>query len=384
MKKVALMTWYDNENYGTALQAFSLQSIINNYAECEIVPYKSKHPGYGMKDIVNPVLRKNLFWKIYERTFLKTQSKLFFSPEQERRKKMLNFFGKKLKIAENMDFCDLTQYVNRRYAAVVCGSDQIWNPTRYDRHFFLDYVSDEIPKIAYAPSFGVSQFSDKTICNEMKELLSRFDFLSVREKAGQQIIFDLLQKKVPVCLDPTLLQSEKFWDRLADESNIVLPEKYVYSYLLGRNKKHFKASKTIAQTLGLKLIQQPYNVSDYMNNCELVPPSGPAEFLNAIRNSEFVCTDSFHGAIFAIIFEKPFVVFRRFKNTNSGSQNSRIETLLQIVGLERRLELNASSTKKELINISFEQCRNNLNVVQRESIDYLENALRKSLYCEEC
>lgn len=377
------MTWYDNENYGSALQAYALQAIISVFADCEIIPYKSRHPGYGLKDIVNPVLRKDLMWKIYERFFLSFRSDVYSHLEQIRRESMLDFFDRKLNIAKVDNFSEIPEYVNREYNAVVCGSDQIWNPTRYDKHFFLDFVIDEIPKIAYAPSFGVSKIADKTISNEVSKLLLRFDFLSVREKAGQRIISELIQKEIPACLDPTLLQSERFWNRLADESRIVLPENYAYCYLLGRNKRHYNTSKVISNTLGLKLLQQPYHISDYMNECSFVPPSGPADFLNAIRKSEFVCTDSFHGAIFAILFEKPFVVFKRFNNANNSSQNSRIETLLQVVGLEKRLELGASSSEKELMDIRYERCRERLEIVRNESIDYLKNALCSSLHCED-
>lgn len=383
MKKVALMTWYDNENYGSALQAYALQSQISCFADCEIIPYKSQHPGYGLKDIVNPVLRNNLMWKIYERLFLNNRSDVYSQSEQIRREYMLNFFEEKLNIANIANLNEIQEYVNREYDAVVCGSDQIWNPTRYDKHFFLDFVNNEIPKIAYAPSFGVSKITDRTVLNEISKLLLRFDCLSVREKAGQQMISELIRKEIPVCLDPTLLQSERFWNQLADESRIDLPEKYAYCYLLGRNKRYFNTSKAISQTLGLRFLQQPYHISDYMNECEFVPPSGPADFLNAIRKSEFVCTDSFHGAIFAILFEKPFVIFKRFKSTNGSSQNSRIETLLQVVGLENRLEIGTSPSKNELMDIRFDRCKERLGIVRNESINYLKNALNLALHCED-
>ena len=293
---------------------------------------------------------------------------------------MLSFFNDKLRIANIDNLNEIWEYVNREYDAVVCGSDQIWNPTRYDKRFFLDFVVDEIPKIAYAPSFGVSKIANKAISNEISKLLLRFDFLSVRERAGQQIVSELIQKEAPVCLDPTLLQGKDFWNRLADESKNALPEKYAYCYLLGRNKRHFNTSKAISNTLGLKLLQLPYHISDYMNECEFVPPSGPADFLSAIRKSEFVCTDSFHGAIFAILFEKPFVVFKRFNSANSSSQNSRIETLLEVAGFEKRLELGSFSSEKELMDIRFGRCRERLEIVRNESVDYLKNALSLSLH----
>lgn len=373
------MTWYDNENYGTALQAYALQSIVSSYAECEIIPYKSRHPGYGVRDIVDPVLRKNLMWKIYERTLFKIYSDRYCHLEEDRRKKMLAFFDDKLSIANNISPNDFESYVNEHYDAIVCGSDQIWNPTRYDRHFFLDFVSNNIPKIAYAPSFGVSRISDKSIETDIRYLLGRFDYLSVREMAGQEIIRTLIKKEVPICLDPTLLLDSEFWNNLADESRLQLPEKYTYAYLLGRNQQHFIKSKRFADALDAELLLQPYYVADYFKPCKRVAPSGPADFLNAIRNSEFVCTDSFHGLIFAIIFERPFIVFKRFRNGNVSSQNSRIETLLKYIDMEDRLVVDTNSSMDNLLTISFDECREKLNAKRNDSIDYLRTALNVSL-----
>ena len=380
MKKVALMTWYDNENYGTALQAYALQSAISEYVECEIVPYKSGHPGYGLKDIINPVLRKNLYWKIYERVILRLFRKKYVVFQEQRSERMNEYIFRKLKFAIENTKQDLFDNVNYQYDAVICGSDQIWNPTRYDKHFFLDFVKDDILKIAYAPSFGVGSIVDNKINNEIKVLLNRFDYLSVREFAGREIISNLLGKDVQVCLDPTLLHGKEFWIQLVNESKIKVPDKYVYCYFLGRNKRNLQSAKVISKTLNLRLVQQPYNIVDYLSGVELIPPSGPEDFLNAIKNSDFVCTDSFHGVIFAIIFEKPFVVFKRFKETNRASQNSRIDTLLKTVGLEERIELSEYLSKDELLDISFEKCKENLRIDKEKSMIFLRSALEDILY----
>lgn len=373
------MTWYDKDNYGTTLQAYSLQNILSKYGECEIIAYRSKHPGYGFKDIIDPFLRSSLLWKIYERTILKLYKKKYEPFEKKRKEKMQSFFNRKLKISKEVFEDNNLQSINGRYHLVICGSDQIWNPTKWNKHYFLDFINENTPKISYAPSFGVSSLSNEKIKKEIQIQLSRFDFLSVREIAGQKIIEKLIGEKVPVCLDPTLLQELNFWDNLSKESSINLPNEYVFCYLLGRNKKHLKESQKIANTLNLPLIQQAYNISDYLGKINLIPPSGPEDFLKAIRNSKFVCTDSYHGLIFAIIFKKPFVVFKRFNTKNISSQNSRVETLLSIVGLEQRLKLNGNSSKKELEEISFINCENRLEKIKEKSMEYLKSAIEISL-----
>ena len=373
------MTWYDKDNYGTTLQAYSLQNILSKYGECEIIAYKSKHPGYGFKDIIDPFLRNILFWKIYERTILKLYKKKYEFLERKRKEKMQSFFHRKLRITNKTFDDNSLQSVNGRYHIVVCGSDQIWNPTRWNKHYFLDFINENTPKISYAPSFGVTSLLNKKIKKEVQVLLNRFDFLSVREITGQKIIEKLIGKKIPICLDPTLLQDLSFWNDLSKESDIDLPNEYVFCYLLGRNKKHLKESQKIANTLNLPLIQQAYNISDYLGKINLIPPSGPEDFLKAIKNSKFVCTDSYHGLIFAIIFKKPFIVFKRFNTRNISSQNSRVETLLNIIGLKERLRLTGNSSKKELEEVSFIKCEKKLEKMKEKSMEYLKSAIEISL-----
>lgn len=379
MKRIALMTWYDNENYGTALQSFALQTVISQFAICEIIPYKSPHPGYGMKDILNPVLRKNFLWKLYERIILAHFSKQYLLLQEERRRRMTSFLSEYLRFAEYDSCYETLESLQNKYDIFICGSDQIWNPTRLDKHFYLDFVNPSNFKIAYAPSFGVSKISKKIINNDIKKLINQFDFLSVREHAGRTIIKQFSEKDVPVCLDPTLLMDSAFWKKLADKSQIKLPSDYVYCYLLGRNKKHLRKSQEAANKLHMKLLLQPNHLSDYTSEIELIPPSGPIDFLNSINQSRLVCTDSYHGVIFSIIFHKPFILYKRFASGAGSSQNSRIETLLQLFDLEERLDFDWENSREKMLEIPFEKYEAILKSEREKSIKYLKTAIDSCL-----
>lgn len=375
MSKVALLTWYDNENYGTALQAFALQKSINRKMKCEIIKYKTPFGGYGIDYMLDPVLRRDLLYKIYDHTIMKVHKNAYIEREKERRMKMEDFFNNKLVFSPYNVNAENISVLNQYYDRFVCGSDQIWNPNNFDGHFYLDFVTDDNIRIAYAPSFGVASIIDEVQCKTIHELLKKFNYLSIRESAGKKIIEDIAERDCDICLDPTLLLDRSDWEKLADESTITLPSQYVFTYLLGRNHRNLKKSKIVANTLKKNMLVQPYYLPDYVNGEEIVSPSGPADFLNAIRNSSFVCTDSFHGTIFAILFRKPFVLFSRFNSKNRSSQNSRVESLLNLVGLSERLDFNNIYSKTALLDMSFTNCEKSIELERKRSLEYLYNAL---------
>ena len=103
---------------------------------------------------------------------------------------------------------------------------------------------------------------------------------------------------------------------------------------------------------------------------------GPSEFLNLVRNAEFVCTDSFHGTVFSLIHHKKFFVFRRYPNQSKVSTNSRLDSLLKIVDLKDRLlegtENVADWMEKE---IDYEIVDEKLEKFREESKSFLRGAL---------
>lgn len=376
MKKIALLTWYDNENYGTALQAYALEKSIGQFAPCEIIQYRTKFPGYNINHFTDPVLRKNLIYKVYDRTVMKFYKKYYENEESKRRLKMEEYFKRYLVFHPGKFDSENLKILNNEFEIFVCGSDQIWNPISFDPMFFLSFVDDKNKKIAYAPSFGVSSIREKGKKHIMSKLLNRFDAISVREVMGKKIVKDIIGDKCEVCLDPTLLLEKDEWEKIANDSTADLPEEYIFTYLLGRGKKNLKKAKRISKTLGKKLLVQPYYLPDYVNGEKKMDPSGPEDFLKAIRDSSFVCTDSFHGAIFAIIFKKPFVLFSRFNSKNKSSQNSRVESLMELVGLKERLDFKELDSKSSLLKISFDMSDELLKKERKKSLEYLCNAIK--------
>lgn len=373
--KVALMTWFNYDNYGTALQVSAMASetaSMNN--DVEVINYipHGKVVDCPKKLTLSFIARK-ICNRIYR--FLKKENasqRLYVSSERE--KLFEDFRRNNLKLTKKCETLGDLENLNSRYDAFVCGSDQIWAPSCFDSHYFLDFVRDKRKKIAYAPSIGLSKIESEYTAAEMKKQISDFSKLSVREKKGADIIKDLTGLEAEVVCDPTLLKDEDFWIKKAEKSKFSKEEKYLAAYFLGFNKKHWEMTYKTAAEKNLKVCIIPIFEADLQRDGCLKEPVGPNEFLNLIKNAEYVCTDSFHAVLFSLIFKKNFSVFERFGRKQKNNQNSRIYNILELLNLENRLVVN-KVTDEALADINYEDVKRKLDYLKNTSKEYLKNAL---------
>ena len=265
---------------------------------------------------------------------------------------------------------------NEKYDVFICGSDQIWYP------FFLENDSQDYyfasfsnkKKIAYAPSIGVKSMPEY-LKTKMNKLVSQFSYISAREIEGCKILGDIVNKEVTHVVDPTLLLNSSQWAKLLSHTSI--KGGYILLYLLTYNKKYVEVAFGFARQhkLPIKIFftQKEY----YTIPCEKIYGAGPIEFLNQIKNAEYMLTDSFHGSIFSYIFKTQFVTFKRFKDDSELSQNSRVENLLSELGLSQYLigEDDCSRINR-LEKIDFELAEQHINPLIGKSKSYLINALK--------
>ena len=104
---------------------------------------------------------------------------------------------------------------------------------------------------------------------------------------------------------------------------------------------------------------------------------GPAEFLNYVRNSEYIFTDSFHCSVFSILYKKNFLVFSRFSENAMQNTNTRIDNLLSLTNLSQR----KIDTKKNIDNLlsmplDYVDVDERLEILRKSSLAYLEQALK--------
>lgn len=368
--KVAIMTWVRNYNYGTSLQAFALSKYIKSLGhEPIIIDYR------GFKEIRHRQSYANNIRFLIDKITKKVDKKLgHMNIYNENISVFENFVNSELNITEEKVTQSDLQALNDDIDVFIAGSDQIWSPLFYDPHYYLDFVEDANKIMAYAPSFGVSKIEDLDIQSRVKELLKRFQYLSVRENTGRILINDIAGLEAKVVLDPVFLLSADEWDLLVDKSTLTSPKKYVLIYFLGDNAKHWKATYDFAarKKLDIKII--PVQYCHLQKKGEVLSKLSPYDFLKAIRDSEYIITDSFHGTAFATIFKKQFYVFERFSKKSAINQNSRVIDLLNLFDLESRL---IQYNKNVILDVdhNYETSLNRILSTVQDSRDYISTAL---------
>lgn len=355
MKKVGLVS-VRNYNYGSILQAYALQQeLFDAGIDNELIYYKKRNVIKQAVRIFNITLLLSKIRDIKRMIVCKTNPKLkpiyrgrnaaftkflkenfIFSPQLAGRKKLIEY--------------------TKKFDAFVLGSDQVWNPMLLGGDYYtLTWVPDSKAKVSYASSFGVTEIPSMQK-RKTTYYLSRFNMISVRESKGADIVSKLTGKDATVCCDPTVLTDRQRWDVLSGDVPII-KEQYVFCYFIGKNLEHREFAKKLAnlnkcKILAIKHIDEYIEIDDDFGDIEYLDV-GPKEFVNFVRYSSFVCTDSFHGTIFSLLYQKTFFTFKRFSDAKSNSMNSRVINILQIVGLEDRL-LENDTLPKDAIKSTIE------------------------------
>ena len=374
---------YFHENYGGMLQAYATASMLEARGlEYELIQYEKVRSIPGMVRSMPRLLNRVLLNDKYE-AFLKKQGMKAHPEFAEMDKVRMQCF----KTFKDTHFTKLSPYTIQAmntdaeivsYSAVITGSDQLWSPAGLPTNYYnLMFVPEDVRKISYASSFGVSYIPwyQKT---RTAQFLNRIEFVSMRENKGAQLVKELTGRDVPTILDPVFMFDRAGWEKLIPTEKIV-EEPYILAYFLGANPEHRKAVKQAAKELGCKIVTLPhmdqYVAADEDFGDYRLYEVGPDKFLNLIRGAKYVCTDSFHGSCFAIIHHIPFVTFSRYDENSGHSKNSRIDTLCGNLKLENR----RFSTVEELGSrlaapINWEQVAQNLAALKEKTDDYLERA----------
>ena len=377
-KKIGLMTWYKYCNFGTALQSSAIYHVVKGlgYQPSMINYFRERR--YVDKDEMS---RSGVVRKGFNKVMQLLTSKTDISNKRE-----LLFADYIKRNTSETSVCNTyseLSALNDEFDAFVCGSDQIWSPLCFDDKYFLSFVNDSRKMVAYAPSIGSSHIANEEIKFRMKDLLERFCNISVREKQGATIISKLTGKKAEVVLDPTMLLTSKDWDSIINSSTITIKDDYIICYYLGDYKRYTKWVNKLSEKL-----QMPAYVIPIFGNQDgqHIPfEVGPDEFVSLIKNAKYVCTDSYHGMLFAINYNIPFSVFSRFEENDPKNQNSRIYSLLELLSLEKRLVNLKWLPEKELIDtIDFSSVNAKISKWRRHSLEYLSDELKRATSDEVC
>lgn len=383
--KVAIVSCYFKKNYGSQLQAYATQKILDelNIDNETIDISKNSDFSKGKK--------KYYLSQITNFNFIKTKLGMIKLKIDKKFNKQLGNnikirdakfteFEKKFKLSKAYTSYEELNKQCENYSSVLVGSDQLWLPVNVVADYYtLNWVPDDTNKISYATSFGFSSIPEK-YKEDYKKFLNRIENLSTREKAGVDIVKQLTDRDAKLVCDPTLLFNKNEWMNIQDEEPII-KEKYIFCYFLGKNIEHRKFVERLKEKTGAKIVSLNH-CDEYVKYNDIFADEapydiGPGEFLNLIRNAEYVCTDSFHGTVFSLINNKKFFTFRRFSKKEKASTNSRIYSLLEIVDLKERLIEGTENVQDVLkYDINYDLVDEKLENFRNESKDFLKKALK--------
>ncbi len=362
--KAGLVTFYHIHHYGAVLQAAATQRAVEALGwECEILDYYVNQDNRLFQPVTSP-----------GRAAADAHTALHYQALHERQRRFESFAQQQLRLTPHR-FLSLDELRRSApvYDVLLSGSDQIWNPRIFpDRQFdpvFFGTFSD-CRKIAYAPSFGIPRIpgdQEETLRN----YLSNFSHLSVREEQGREIIRQVAGRMAPVVLDPTLLLTAEEW--AAVSANMGRSGGYILCYCVSKPGPLAFYVQRLAEKTGLPMVQLCGARRRVYSKARLVFDAGPAEFLRLFQNAAYVCTNSFHGTVFAVQFQKPF-----FSSVSpvelAEPERSRTYSLLRRLGLAERI-VGKGDTAALDAEIDWQTATERLKAARRDSLTYLRAAL---------
>lgn len=332
MRKIVLTTFFKAENYGAALQVYALQSVLQHKGYyVEILNYRDAN----IEDPYRLIKWRQSSFRMFLRVCV--SSILFYKRNWERHKKFIRFQESYLQIGKAEYWTVRSIKENSPEAeCYITGSDQVWN-TEITKEvsdvYTLNFGLEQIQRISYAASIGNTQISAEEM-ELFREKLSRIDTLSVRETTAKTLLEKMgLEKSVSVTLDPVFLRSREEWeaDLIDIEKNTEkITEKYILAYYVEPDEEYQKVVNEFSRKTSLKVIHFE-RWRRCSNELFSAYTADPFEFVNLIRNAEYVITTSFHATAFSIIFHKEFWAF---PHRHTGS---RVEDLLSTMEISDRV-----------------------------------------------
>ncbi len=330
MKKIAIITLYDDINFGDKLQNYAVQTYFQGINTCvtTVVDARQTKPA---RIYLNPVkiLKRIAHFVLQHLGFEKEKIKRK-ELQKKRRQYIKGFSDEYLSTTPPVNYWRLPRGFADRFDYFVTGSDQVWHCWKNDRrepeYFFLMFAAPA-QRLTVAPSFGFDEFPKKYL-KTYKKGLEGFEYLSIREERGAELIKELTGKEATVLLDPTMLIDTTEWLKILRKPSQYVDDNYIFVYALGGFDGEVR-EKTyqLAESLGAPVVDIMDIDSDYYIHTR------PDEFLYWIYHARLVVTDSFHASVFSILFDRPFVVTGRSDIKGMGS---RLDTLFNKFGITGR------------------------------------------------
>ncbi|MDY3281682.1 polysaccharide pyruvyl transferase family protein [Dysosmobacter sp.] len=366
-----LVTFYHIHHYGAFLQAYATQHAVETFGgRCEILNYYVNQNNDLFRKPVSPGAAA-----------ADAHTALHYRALKDRYDRFEEFTRQHLHVTErHYETRDELYREPPEYDVYLSGSDQIWNPKifpdgRFDPVYFSGFTQGR--KIAYAPSFGIPRVPE-SMEQELRDYLSQFSHLSAREVQGREII-RRAGREARVVLDPTLLLRQEEWGQLAAAPKF--RGGYILVYCISKPGALSHYIARLAEATGLPVVQLCGIRQKVHPKAHCVLDAGPAEFLGLFRGAAYVCTNSFHGTVFSVQFEKPFFTAVA-PSEMAKPEVSRTYSLLGRLGLTDRI-IGKGDTAELAAEVDWEGVRQRLEEKRRDSLEYLRCALENEPLPEE-
>ncbi len=398
-RKIGLLNLQYVDNYGANLISFAMEQTVKELSDSsdittinycpnddivyrESIDFKNYCLQFGFKNAL--VFHTRRLYKSVINTFRK--SKLFYILKKILKRNVNTVFNSSTD--NNMDLrlmnfeifrekslnlsvpCEKEQIFQQGYDTIIVGSDVVWKPQRLlsqyvNGAFFLDSELS-FNRVAYAASLGISDKKQmKRLAKYYKKSILKFNWISIRETSGTEYIQKIVpNKKIYNCIDPVFLRPATEYEALITRNAKTKP--YIYAYILGKNPDAIRYVNKLAEKKGLDVLYHSNSKPEIGINTET---DGPYEFLERIKNAEYIITDSFHGTAFSIIFRKQFLTFTR------GVLSIRLEDFLTHIGLKSRLIASIDENTNIDAAIAYDEVWSYLDNWISKSKEFLKNAL---------
>ena len=370
--KIGIVTHPLGNNYGGLLQAFALQEVLKRQGH-DVWIFQKKTTSWKLVFLRNI---RNAIYRLFHRFYVSQKDKHMIS------RHMLYFSEKYVKPKTPKFGHDVLRRLylwKNKFNTLIVGSDQVWRPMYVGNieYYFLSFAKRlNIRRVAYAASFGVAnwEFTQRQT-DDCRSLIHDFYAVSVREDSGIELCEKHLDCSAELVLDPTLLLSNEDYIKIINNEETSDCEGDIFCYVLDRTSDTIDMVSWFEKTTNLVLYtcmpqKTLYSDMNEHNKVEFVYPP-VSQWLRSFYDAKMVLTDSFHGCVFSIIFNKPFWVI-----TNKKRGAARFESLLNIFGLQNRMipfgQIESIQWDQE---IDWESVNAIKKEWQKKSLDFLNSVL---------
>lgn len=368
MKKIAIINRSNFKNYGSVLQCYALCEAVRSLGmESELVWVRgnlSQNYDFRLNKIVSSLFKLATHPYLLKST-AKNVGDLNSRVIDKKTIELFNDFTQNYIHQNFYTISGLKKASRNVYDKIICGSDQIWcSTTLYVDPLMYLRFAPKSKRIAYAPSIG-RDYIPKYNSSKMKRYISQIPCLSVREKKGKELIKELTGRDAALVCDPTLLLSKKHYRTMQNKVEGV-DNTLVCYFLDTPSEKTQKKIAAFAKNNGDKIVCLGCRLTYLEKVCDVAyPECGPKEFLYVIDHAQRIFTDSYHGMLFSIIFEKSFLSIER--EYSEFNQSSRQKTILEMFGLnDLYITENDDILEKKIDYTSF----------SKEKTDFIHNSLK--------